>query len=180
MIYLASPYTHPDPVVREERFRAVCRLAADIMRCGIHVFSPIAHSHPIAKHGLPLDWEFWREYNFEFLRRCSALWVLMLDGWQESEGVQAEIKRARELGMQVMLIRPEPMCGCNVVDDCALKHLLARLNFAMRKGENGRWFLCTPKKLTKADRFELQKLWPQAGCVKLYDDPTIVVKDEIK
>ena len=44
MEYLASPYSHSDHAVVEGRFRAVCRHAADLMRNGHHVFSPIAHT----------------------------------------------------------------------------------------------------------------------------------------
>jgi len=107
MIYLASPYTHPDPAVREARFRAACRQAAEMVRCGIVVFSPIVHTHPLASHGLPQDWAFWREYDRAFLEMCSEVWVLTLDGWRESQGVQAEIELARELGKPVVLIEPE-------------------------------------------------------------------------
>ena len=30
MIYLASPYTHPDPAVRVKRFRNACEMTAEI------------------------------------------------------------------------------------------------------------------------------------------------------
>jgi hypothetical protein len=53
MIYLASPYSHPDPAVREARFREACRAAAKLMRLGQPAFSPIVHGHPIAVYGLP-------------------------------------------------------------------------------------------------------------------------------
>ena len=45
MIYLASPYSHPDPSVREQRFQNACRIAAELMRSGRIVYSPVAHSH---------------------------------------------------------------------------------------------------------------------------------------
>lgn len=107
MIYLASPYSHPDPAVREARFQAACRQAAEMLRCGILVFSPIAHTHPIAKYGLPLEWARWEKYDRIFLEMCSEVWVLTLDGWQESKGVQAEIGIARELGKPVVFVEPE-------------------------------------------------------------------------
>jgi hypothetical protein len=43
MTYLISPYSHFDPVIREERFRAACRAAAALVRVGRAVFSSIAH-----------------------------------------------------------------------------------------------------------------------------------------
>ena len=106
MIYLASPYTDPDPAVREERFRAVCRVAAELMRRGVLVLSPIAHSHPIAAHGLPTTWDFWETMDREHLKRCDELVVLMLDGWETSRGVQAEIRIAQELGKPVRYLDP--------------------------------------------------------------------------
>ena len=107
MIYLASPYTHPDPVVQEERFHAVCRHAAEMMRCGIRVFSPISHTHPIAAHGLPGDWGFWKDYDRAFIEMCSEVLVLKLPGWEESKGVRAEIAIAEELGKPVRYVDVE-------------------------------------------------------------------------
>ena len=48
MIYLASPYTHDDPNVERERYESVCTVCAKFARLGKHVYSPIAHWHPIA------------------------------------------------------------------------------------------------------------------------------------
>jgi hypothetical protein len=73
MIYLASPYSDADPAVEQARFDTVCRAAAAIMRQGLLVFSPIAHSHPIARFGLPKDWGFWQRYDSAFLARCDGL-----------------------------------------------------------------------------------------------------------
>lgn len=107
MIYLASPYSHPDQAVREQRFRAACRAAVALLRAGQLVFSPITHSHPLAQHGLPGNWQFWERYDREFLERCDEVVVLMLPGWKESVGVQAEIRIAGELGKPVRYLAPE-------------------------------------------------------------------------
>lgn len=106
MIYLASPYTHPDPAVRQERFEAACRAAAALMRRGRICFSPIAHSHPLCQYGLPGDWEFWQRQDLEFLAACDEVVVLKLDGWQHSRGIQAEIAAARALGKPVGFLEP--------------------------------------------------------------------------
>ena len=107
MIYLASPYSHPDPSVREIRFREACRAAATLIRLGQAVFSPIAHGHPIAAFGLPTDWRFWEPFDRRQLQRCDEVVVLMLDGWRESVGVQAEIRIAGECGKPLRYLAPE-------------------------------------------------------------------------
>ena len=106
MIYLASPYTHPDARVRERRFQEACRASAALLRAGVVVFSPIAHSHPIANYGLPTNWEFWERVDREYLARCDLLAVLTLPGWRESVGVQAEIQIAIELGLRIIFLNP--------------------------------------------------------------------------
>ena len=101
MIYLASPYSHPDPAVREERYRATCRATAALLRAGLLVISPIVHSHPLAVFALPTGWEFWERIDRAYLERCDLLVVLMLAGWRTSVGVRAEIRIAREIGLPV-------------------------------------------------------------------------------
>lgn len=104
-IYLATPYSHPDKSIRESRFHAVNAVAAQLMRAGHHVYSPISHSHPIAEAGeLPKDWKFWEEYDRTFIEWCDELHVYRADGLEESVGVQAEIKIATELGKAVVFI----------------------------------------------------------------------------
>jgi nucleoside 2-deoxyribosyltransferase len=104
VIYLASPYSHPDPIVRERRFREACLAAATLLRAGHAVFSPIAHSHPLVEHGLPTDWSFWERQDREHLARCDEVLVLMLEGWEASVGVREEIRIARELGKPVRFV----------------------------------------------------------------------------
>jgi hypothetical protein len=115
MIYLASPYSHPDPAVREKRFRDACRAAVALMQTGHAVFSPIAHSHPLVEHGLPTDWSFWERHDREHLARCDEVVVLMLDGWQESIGVREEIRIARELGKPVRYVDIARLVDCRAM-----------------------------------------------------------------
>jgi len=105
-IYLCSPYSSPDKTVCNDRFRLACKAAAKLMRDGYIVFSPIAHSHPVAQYiGNRLDHGFWLEQDLSFLDSwADEMWVLMIDGWQESEGIAAEIKRAETIGLPVKYI----------------------------------------------------------------------------
>jgi hypothetical protein len=107
LTYLAVPYTSRHPEVEEARYRAVSAVAAAIMGTGEFVFSPITQGHVLAKFGgLPTDWEFWAAYSRAMLSRCQLLAVLMLDGWKESVGVQAEIGIAVELGIPIEYVQP--------------------------------------------------------------------------
>ena len=101
MIYLASPYSHPNPVIREQRFHDACRAAASLIQSGQAVFSPIVYGHPLVTYGLPTEWSFWEAHDRLHLERCEELVVLMLAGWRRSAGVEAEIRIARELGKPV-------------------------------------------------------------------------------
>lgn len=105
MIYLAIPYTHRDPAVEAERFQMANKIAAELMAKGYHVFSPISHSHPIKEAGgLPGTWDFWEQYDRRILSICDAIFVICLPGWAESKGVQAEIRIALELGIEVKFL----------------------------------------------------------------------------
>jgi nucleoside 2-deoxyribosyltransferase len=106
MIYLASPYSHPNPNVRQTRFEQACGAAAALIRAGVAVFSPVAHSHPIAHFGVPTSWEFWAHVDREHLARSDVLAILTLPGWRESIGVTAEIAVARELAIPIVYIGP--------------------------------------------------------------------------
>ena len=101
VIYLASPYSHPKPEVREWRYERACEVAALLMSDGHLVYSPIAHSHPLTRHGLPTNWEYWRAMDEAMLSMCQALVVVRLSGWEQSRGVQAELSLARELGLRI-------------------------------------------------------------------------------
>lgn len=102
MIYLASPYSHPDVIVRQNRFENVCRYAAFLMSRGDIVFSPIAHTHPIAIQGsLPLLWSYWKKVDIAFMKCCNRMTILRLDGWKESEGIKEEMILAHTFEMPI-------------------------------------------------------------------------------
>jgi hypothetical protein len=107
LTYLASPYTHPDPKVREERYLAACRKAADLMLAGKVIFCPIAHSHPIAEQmpdGKAVDGAFWKQQDEPYMAMCDELIVYMLPGWDTSSGIAHEIKVAEERGIPIQYL----------------------------------------------------------------------------
>jgi len=115
LIYLASPYSHQDEETRTRRFQEACKAAAMLMRTGATVFSPIAHSHSIVmESNVRTDADFWLNQDFLLLDKSDALVVLMLEGWKESAGVKAEVKRAEHQGIPILY-----MCqhGCSIEDN---------------------------------------------------------------
>ena len=107
LVYLASPYSHKDPAVRQRRFDAACKAAANLINQGVHVFSPIAHSHPIAQAGgLDTSWDFWQTYDRIMIEASDSVVVLMLEDWHKSLGVKSEIAIAEELGKIVEYMSP--------------------------------------------------------------------------
>jgi len=106
-VYLAGPYAHNDPDVRETRYRLLTATAAKMMRDGTPVYSPITHNHPLATmNDMPTGWDFWRSMDEPMIEQCSELHVLMLPGWRESVGVTAEIEIAKRLGKVVRYVEP--------------------------------------------------------------------------
>lgn len=103
LIYLACPYTHPDPAVRQARYEAVTQLTARLMRDeGRLVYSPITYTHDMCQRGLlPVEFEFYRAHARRMIDACDVLWVFCLDGWEESVGVREELVAAGEYGKPV-------------------------------------------------------------------------------
>ena len=107
LIYLAAPYSHRPESVRHHRYMIATIAAADLTLRGYAIFSPITHSHNMARIcDLPSNWAFWERIDRTFLSRCSELWVLTIEGWKTSTGVLAEIKIAEELGLPVKYLDP--------------------------------------------------------------------------
>ena len=102
--YLASPYSKWD-AGQEDAFERAADYAAILIRRGIPVFCPIAHSHSIAKIG-PLDGlshELWMTQDWPLVRASCGIIICPMFGWNESLGVVQEIQWADKLGLPVML-----------------------------------------------------------------------------
>jgi len=102
MIYLASPYSHENPLVMERRFEEAQAYCAARMSLGEIVFSPIVYGHQFAAiYDRPTDAKFWEDFNHSILIACIECRVLKLDGWDKSVGVEAELAYATSHGIRV-------------------------------------------------------------------------------
>lgn len=108
--YLATPYSkYKDGI--QAAFEEACRAAAYLMKMGDHVYSPIAHSHPIAMIGGldPLDHDMWMALDEKAMRGCDGLIVLKMDGWDQSKGVGIEIDAFAKAGKPIRMIEWPPV-----------------------------------------------------------------------
>lgn len=102
LIYLATAYSHEDPLTMYERYVQAVYIQGNLLRQGKHVYCPIAHTHHAAGLvDLPTDWQFWQSHCELMLSKCNRLLVAKMDGWEQSKGVQAEIEYAKKIGMPV-------------------------------------------------------------------------------
>jgi nucleoside 2-deoxyribosyltransferase len=103
-IYLASPYSHADQEVREHRYHAACRKAAQYASKGIAVFAPIVHSHPLVPYMKAEDcmnFDLWMKLDLPILKDADELHILCIEGWRASKGVTREVEYATQLGIPV-------------------------------------------------------------------------------
>ena len=116
ILYLASPYTDNEPALEIFRYVCACQAAAALMQQGHTVFSPIAHSHGIARFIQDHSHEFWMEQDLPFLDFADKMVVLTLPGWEKSKGIKRELEYAKDKGIPVEfksmddIQNPNPRC----------------------------------------------------------------------
>ena len=105
--YVATPYSKYQGG-RESAHRDACAQTALLIKAGVPVYSPIAMTHPIAVHSDldPLDHELWLEADRPMMRAAKGLIVCKLQGWDESYGVEDEIKYFRDAGKPIVYMEP--------------------------------------------------------------------------
>lgn len=105
--YLATQYSkHPQGV--NAAWQEACRVAASLLRQGVIVFSPIAHSHGIAHCGAidPLDHDIWIPADKPFMDAARGLIVYRDEGWKNSKGIAIEIEEFKKAGKPVYYLDP--------------------------------------------------------------------------
>ena len=113
LTYLAAPYRHPSEAVQDARLEAVSRVAAALTDIDRRAFCPLTYAQALLDHGFGRkDDRWWYEYDVGWLPHCDELVVLMLPGWEESEGVRIEIEVAGTLGIRICYLEvPERFIG---------------------------------------------------------------------
>jgi hypothetical protein len=105
--YLATPYSKY-PAGIEEAFKVACCAAADLIREGVRVYSPIAHTHPIAVHGKidPYAHSIWLPADAPFMHAACGLIVLRAESWEQSYGIKVEIEEFQKAGKPIFYMDP--------------------------------------------------------------------------
>jgi hypothetical protein len=110
LLYVATPYSRY-PMGHIVAFYDACRVTAALIKRGLSVFSPIAHSHAICDHGhLPhLDHDLWMKADEPMMHKSDALLVVRLPGWDHSDGISKEIRVFNAAGKPVHYLDPETL-----------------------------------------------------------------------
>lgn len=109
--YLATPYSkYPGGI--DQAWKDACRLAARLLlEAGVKVYSPIAHTHPLAIYGGldPLDLDLWLSFDEIMMAKADSLIVARLKSWDRSRGVAHEIAVFKAAGKPIFDLDPETL-----------------------------------------------------------------------
>ena len=89
--YLATPYSkYPGGIAGA--YELACKQSALLISHGVHVFSPIAHSHGIATHGDldALSHDLWLAIDRTYMDLCVGCIFLLAESWEKSYGMEQE------------------------------------------------------------------------------------------
>jgi hypothetical protein len=101
LVYIAGPYRGFGPVEVGAHVRAASDAMARLMAAGYATICP--HTMTYGLEFYPgLDDEMYLRQGLEQLRRCDAM--IVLPGWQNSQGTQQEIKHALQWGIPFVYI----------------------------------------------------------------------------
>jgi nucleoside 2-deoxyribosyltransferase len=91
LVYIAGPYTHPDPIENTRRAIEVADVLADMGAVVPHV----PHLTLLWQLVRPHEVDWWHEYDLAILARCDAL--LRLDGASTGADAEVEFAASREI-----------------------------------------------------------------------------------
>lgn len=114
LFYLASPYTHDNPHVQDDREQQARFVTALLTNADYTVIAPIPYYCSLAKlhPNLPTTYAAYKMHNERIMRKCDEMLVLTLGGWRESVGVQAEIDfwaRQTVPGLELLYANNDPI-----------------------------------------------------------------------
>lgn len=105
--YLATPYSKY-PGGLQAAFDMACEQTALLVKAGIPVFSPIAHTHPVAMiAGMdPLDHTIWLPCDQPMMDAASGIIMVRAESWEKSYGMKVELETFTAAGKRVVWMDP--------------------------------------------------------------------------
>lgn len=105
--YLASPFSHAEAGVRAWRVEQNFLTMGKLLNAGYRVFSPLVHTYQLESRIAPElahKHSFWMDQDIALLRHCDGMFILTLDGWVQSKGVNQELKVARSIMIPIVYL----------------------------------------------------------------------------
>lgn len=105
--YLATPYSkYPGGI--DQAFRDACLETALLLKAGVPVFCPIAHTHPVAIHGQldPFDHAIWMPVDKPMMEAAKGIIICKMEWWEQSRGVKAERDYFLAAGKPIIYMQP--------------------------------------------------------------------------
>ena len=93
LVYVAGPYTNPDPVENTHR---ACQIGKRLIESGV-VWPVVPHQSLLFHVIAPFPYQTWLDLDIAIMERCDA--VLRFSG--ESSGADAEVAEALRQGIPV-------------------------------------------------------------------------------
>lgn len=100
MMYISTPYSHPDETVRELRYTEALRFLQYLAIIGEPAISIVVQYHPLMQY-LPMTFEFWSKIYTPILQVSTSVGVLIMEGWDISKGVTDEVNKAKSFGKEL-------------------------------------------------------------------------------
>ena len=113
MVVVSGPYSHKDPLVKAERIKTIAKACVKLMADGKTslAVSPLLYGLCLIDHvekdsgvKMPDSYDFWGKFCLDFVVSGTDLYVLNIDGWEDSNGTKGEIIKAKEINIPVYLV----------------------------------------------------------------------------
>lgn len=103
--YLATPYSKYPPGL-EWAFAHAANAAGQLLAAGVHIYCPIAHTHPVALHGGldPYSHEIFMPLDEAIMKHAHGVLVVKMPSWKTSYGVTVEIEHFKAAGKPVVYL----------------------------------------------------------------------------
>ena len=99
LIYVAGRYRAPDRAGIAQNIAAARQVGLASARLGWYPVIPHSNTSHMEHYAPELGDAYWLAGTLELMERCDAL--VLVPGWETSEGTQGEIRRADELHIPI-------------------------------------------------------------------------------